>query len=236
MFLPSFTTFYAHPLRASSRLSWEHSALARDLWPTQGQFCPVTTTASVHLGDSSKRLHLSPVPVYYIPFHENVKFVGRRAILSKLDRLFTQTGFQQVGLVGLGGIGKSQVALKFVYTVKEKYTDYSIFWLTAATSDHPSRLESQHRLAAAYIANCQIEKAVTMLEHVAEVREKARAADKPPHLVSRHELAQAHLGEQIDEAVSMLERVKVREKARAADNPGRLGFQRMLADAYSADS
>ncbi|KKF92089.1 Patatin [Ceratocystis platani] len=76
------------------------------------------------------------VPVYHIPFHENHRFVGRQDILSKLDdQLFTRTGFQQVALVGLGGMGKTQVALKFAYTVKNKYADYSVFWLTAASMD-----------------------------------------------------------------------------------------------------
>ncbi|KKF92393.1 Nephrocystin-3 [Ceratocystis platani] len=76
------------------------------------------------------------VPVYHIPFHENLKFVGRQDILSQLDdKLFTRTGFQQVALVGLGGMGKTQVALKFAYTVKNKYADYSVFWLTAASMD-----------------------------------------------------------------------------------------------------
>ncbi|KAL2886088.1 Nephrocystin-3 [Ceratocystis lukuohia] len=77
-----------------------------------------------------------PVAVYHIPFHENLQFVGRQDVLSKLDnRLFTHTGFQQVALVGLGGMGKTQVALKFAYTVKEKYTDCSVFWVTAASID-----------------------------------------------------------------------------------------------------
>ncbi|KKF92125.1 Patatin [Ceratocystis platani] len=77
-----------------------------------------------------------PVAVYHIPFHENLKFVGRQDVLSELDnRLFTHTGFQQVALVGLGGMGKTQVALKFAYTVKEKYTDCSVFWVTAASID-----------------------------------------------------------------------------------------------------
>ncbi|KAL2886084.1 Nephrocystin-3 [Ceratocystis lukuohia] len=76
------------------------------------------------------------VAVYHIPFHENLRFVGRQDVLYELDnRLFSHTGFQQVALVGLGGMGKTQVALKFAYTVKEKYTDCSVFWVTAASID-----------------------------------------------------------------------------------------------------
>ncbi|PHH51899.1 Nephrocystin-3 [Ceratocystis fimbriata CBS 114723] len=85
---------------------------------------------------SDSDVFTDPVAVYHIPFHENLGFVGRQDVLSELDnRLFTHTGFQQVALVGLGGMGKTQVALKFAYTVKEKYTDCSVFWVTAATID-----------------------------------------------------------------------------------------------------
>ncbi|KAL2884873.1 putative acyl transferase acyl hydrolase lysophospholipase [Ceratocystis lukuohia] len=74
--------------------------------------------------------------VDYIPFHENPNFVGRAEILSKLnDKLFNQAGFQEAALVGLGGMGKTQVALKLAYAVKVKHTGYSVFWLTAASMD-----------------------------------------------------------------------------------------------------
>ncbi|KAL2884914.1 putative acyl transferase acyl hydrolase lysophospholipase [Ceratocystis lukuohia] len=76
------------------------------------------------------------VAVHYIPFHENPNFVGRQEVLSKLnDKLFSQAGFQKVVLVGLGGMGKTQVALKLAYTVKAQHTGYSVFWLTAASMD-----------------------------------------------------------------------------------------------------
>lgn len=38
---------------------------------------------------------------------------------------------RKLSLVGLGGIGKTQVALRFAYMVKEIWPDYSIFWLPA---------------------------------------------------------------------------------------------------------
>ncbi|KAL1889608.1 hypothetical protein Cpir12675_005711 [Ceratocystis pirilliformis] len=52
-----------------------------------------------------------------------------------MSALFTQVGFQHVALVGLGGKGKAQVALKLAYTVKAKHAEYSVFWLTAASID-----------------------------------------------------------------------------------------------------
>lgn len=38
---------------------------------------------------------------------------------------------QNIALVGLGGIGKTQVALHFANYVKQQYADYSIFWVPA---------------------------------------------------------------------------------------------------------
>ncbi|KAH6662247.1 P-loop containing nucleoside triphosphate hydrolase protein [Halenospora varia] len=46
---------------------------------------------------------------------------------------FTQE-CQRVAVMGLGGVGKTQVALKFAYWAKENKPDYSIFWV-AALSD-----------------------------------------------------------------------------------------------------
>ncbi|KKF93649.1 Patatin [Ceratocystis platani] len=90
----------------------------------------------IEMGNTKRSIRESPASVYYLPFRENSKFIGRQDILSKLDdMLFTQAGFQQVALVGLGGMGKTQVALKFVCMVKVKYTDYSVFWVTAASMD-----------------------------------------------------------------------------------------------------
>ncbi|KAL2887533.1 pyruvate kinase [Ceratocystis lukuohia] len=73
-------------------------------------------------------------PVHCIPFYENPYFVGRQKLLDTLnDKLFTQAGFQQVALVGLGGMGKTQVALKLAYMTKKHKPGYSVFWITAAS-------------------------------------------------------------------------------------------------------
>ena len=54
--------------------------------------------------------------------------------------------------------------------------------------DHPSRLALQHMLAGAYHANRQVNKAVTLLEHIVKVEEKL-AEDHPSRLTSQHALA-----------------------------------------------
>ncbi|CAN9239159.1 unnamed protein product [Alternaria alternata] len=103
--------------------------------------------------------------------------------------------------------------------------------------DDPDRLTSQHELAEAYQADGQVHKAVTLLEHVVEVREKTLAAEHPDRLASQHELAVAYQADgQVHKAVELLEHVvEVREKTLAAEHPDRLTSQHALAMAYEAD-
>ncbi|KAL2890352.1 Acyl transferase/acyl hydrolase/lysophospholipase [Ceratocystis lukuohia] len=77
--------------------------------------------------------HLS---VHYIPYRENIYFVGQEDTLTMLsDKLFNQASFQEVVLVGMGGMGKTQIALKLAHSMKIKKPDYSVFWLTVVDMD-----------------------------------------------------------------------------------------------------
>jgi tetratricopeptide (TPR) repeat protein len=42
---------------------------------------------------------------------------------------------QKLAIVGLGGTGKTQVALHFAYSVKERWPEYSIFWVPALSME-----------------------------------------------------------------------------------------------------
>ncbi|KAJ3336596.1 hypothetical protein HDU93_002552 [Gonapodya sp. JEL0774] len=78
----------------------------------------------------------SSPPRYYIPFSRNKQFVGRDHVLATLNRkLFDNKDCQRAALVGLGGVGKTQVALEFAYRVKDTYQDYSIFWFPALSME-----------------------------------------------------------------------------------------------------
>ncbi|RKL05615.1 hypothetical protein BFJ70_g17087 [Fusarium oxysporum] len=75
-------------------------------------------------------------PCYYIPFTRNTHFTGRTSILDTLeDKFFGPDQSQKVALVGLGGIGKTQIALQFAYQMKEKRPDYSIFWVPVLSDE-----------------------------------------------------------------------------------------------------
>ncbi|PNP53911.1 hypothetical protein FNYG_15667 [Fusarium nygamai] len=70
-------------------------------------------------------------PAFLIPFSKNDLFVGRDDVLTELQGLLFNRGYQKVALVGLGGIGKTQIALQLAYQIKEKKQDYSVFWVPA---------------------------------------------------------------------------------------------------------
>jgi tetratricopeptide (TPR) repeat protein len=72
----------------------------------------------------------------YLPFSRNYNFVGRTDEIDALERkLFSKQDCQKVAVVGLGGVGKTQVALQFAYTVLENHLDVSVFWMHALSSE-----------------------------------------------------------------------------------------------------
>ncbi|CAI4213869.1 unnamed protein product [Parascedosporium putredinis] len=69
---------------------------------------------------------------FYIPFPSNPHFVGREDLLEKLqEKLFSSNSVHNVAIFGLGGIGKTQLALRLIYWVKENRPNHSIFWVSA---------------------------------------------------------------------------------------------------------
>lgn len=67
---------------------------------------------------------------YYLPFAKNTYFVGRRDELHQLNtRLLVDKDCQKITLAGLGGTGKTQIALEFAYTIKKTNPEFSIFWM-----------------------------------------------------------------------------------------------------------
>ncbi|KAK7928433.1 hypothetical protein PG985_005431 [Apiospora marii] len=79
---------------------------------------------------SSSNRTAATAHVISLPSIRNKHFTGRAAILEELKKkLFLFRDCQRLAIVGLGGVGKTQLALQFAHWVREKYPDYSICWL-----------------------------------------------------------------------------------------------------------
>ena len=49
--------------------------------------------------------------------------------------LMVRSDCQKLAILGLGGVGKTQVALELAYTVKERWPTYSIYWVPAVSAE-----------------------------------------------------------------------------------------------------
>ncbi|KIM95406.1 hypothetical protein OIDMADRAFT_206491 [Oidiodendron maius Zn] len=85
----------------------------------------------------AKTVHppFSSIPLTVLPFGRNREFVGRK---SQLDRLITTLHTNKtedcpcIALVGLGGVGKTQIALECAFRLKTISPTCSVFWVRAS--------------------------------------------------------------------------------------------------------
>src|ERR1700760_4208131 len=75
-------------------------------------------------------------PLRIMPFERNPQFTGRESELSKLEELLLPKGYtSHVAIYGLGGVGKTQLAIELVHRTIEKHTDCLVFWIPATDSE-----------------------------------------------------------------------------------------------------
>ncbi|KAH0443511.1 kinesin [Colletotrichum camelliae] len=82
--------------------------------------------------DKGERLPTARKPQFVVPFRRDSDFVNRPDIWSWIETRYAGSEMC-FALVGLGGFGKSQVAIQFAHQVHDASPDTSIFWVNAST-------------------------------------------------------------------------------------------------------
>lgn len=102
---------------------------AEELFPADSPSSPSPDIAPV--------VQNTNLPKWYVPYPRNPFFTGREELLRHLHEMLhqehTMALTQSLAISGLGGIGKTQVALEYAYRYGQEYR--YVFWASAATRE-----------------------------------------------------------------------------------------------------
>ncbi|KAF4808876.1 hypothetical protein CGCSCA5_v011955 [Colletotrichum siamense] len=113
---------------------------------------PMATTNVSHVTTT-------PSPAFIVSYTENPDFVGRSEVLERVKDLFGHSDTyhrpgskprSRVALHGLGGVGKTQIALAYCSWFKERFQDASVFWI------HASNVERFQKALSDIAQECDI--------------------------------------------------------------------------------
>ncbi|KAL0929601.1 Kinesin light chain 5 [Colletotrichum truncatum] len=93
-------------------------------------------------------LSIARKPHFVVPFASDPGFVSRPKIWEWMERQYAGPE-SRFGLVGLGGFGKSQMAIQFAYHVQAASSETSVFWVRGSTN---ATFEESYRSIADVLA------------------------------------------------------------------------------------
>ena len=86
-------------------------------------------------GTPDSRTSSPPLPIWNVPYRCNLFFTGREDVLAHLYTVLRSSKAAALtqAISGLGGIGKTQIAVEYAYRSHDHYQ--AIFWVNASTRD-----------------------------------------------------------------------------------------------------
>ncbi|KAL8911084.1 MAG: hypothetical protein Q9171_003674 [Xanthocarpia ochracea] len=75
--------------------------------------------------------YASATGVFLVPFTRDEHFIGRASSLKSISASFENQN--RVAISGMGGVGKSQIAIEYCYRYKDEMPDAHVFWVYGGT-------------------------------------------------------------------------------------------------------
>ncbi|KAN0087257.1 hypothetical protein V8E54_000945 [Elaphomyces granulatus] len=73
---------------------------------------------------------------WMVPFERNPRFLGRHnEVVGLQERIVSEDRVRKMAITGLGGVGKTQIALEIAYRIRDKKPKFSIFWIPATSAE-----------------------------------------------------------------------------------------------------
>ncbi|KAL5330958.1 hypothetical protein ACEPPN_000485 [Leptodophora sp. 'Broadleaf-Isolate-01'] len=101
----------------------------------------INGSANVVFNAPPERLETPPNPSVVIPFSRDTDFVERGIILDQIHRKCAVSG-SRTALVGLGGVGKSQLAIEYAYRTRDRSSETWVLWVHTSNA---ARFEQSFR-------------------------------------------------------------------------------------------
>lgn len=106
-------------------------AMGRNLPNHKGKSC-VTLNFQCSQANCSKAKNR----IWIVPFEQNPSFTGRELELQRVRQmLFTGRQTVKVAITGLGGVGKTHLALELAYRIRAENKDCSVIWIPATSKE-----------------------------------------------------------------------------------------------------
>ncbi|KAN0070867.1 hypothetical protein V8E54_011032 [Elaphomyces granulatus] len=95
------------------------------------------SVVSVVSVNQSRKNKTSPEGCWMVPFERNPRFLGRHdEVMGLEEKVLGKDRVRKMAITGLGGVGKTQIALELAYRVREKRPECSIFWIPSTSIEN----------------------------------------------------------------------------------------------------
>ncbi|KAJ5810568.1 P-loop containing nucleoside triphosphate hydrolase protein [Penicillium pulvis] len=88
---------------------------------------------TIHMPPERERPETPPAPLSTVPFRRDPDYVDRGTLLDQICEKGTRPS-ARIALVGLGGVGKSQLAIELSYRIREQSPKTWVFWIHAGSA------------------------------------------------------------------------------------------------------